>query len=48
MSKETVKKYQKGYRTGRKFDRSLSFYFTLGVALGAVLSLAAFVIGVSL
>lgn len=48
MSKELTKKYQKGYRTGRKFDRNLSFYFVMGVALGSVLALAAFVIGESL
>lgn len=48
MSQETTKKYQKGYRTGRRFDRSLKFYFVLGMATGAILALSAFVIGVSL
>lgn len=48
MNSETTKKYQKGYRTGRIFDRNLKFYFVLGMAAGAAITLSAFVIGVSL
>lgn len=37
--------YSKGYATGRKFDRGLAFYITLGALTGALIVFIAYLLG---
>jgi hypothetical protein len=46
MKKQTRKAgYNKGYATGRKFDKNLAFYITMGVLAGALVVFISYLLG---
>ena len=45
LRKIKKKAYSKGYATGRKFDRGLAFYITLGALTGALIVFIAYLLG---